>query len=263
MTEPTQSSRPAQEQFGRQAHFYAQSNAFRAGESLDALTQYLAQDRYGLAVDVGTGAGFAAFAASPFCDQVLATDITPQMLTQARRLADERDITNVGLMAVEAESLPFGAGSVGLVTSRQAAHHFYDLPRAIAEVWRVLRPGGVFVFTDPVAPEGAYEERWMNDVEVRRDLTHIRDLRELEWRELLAKTGFDINHSVVTRVYLEFNDWVARANTPQENIEPLRRDLLSARPSVVQAFGIQAVDEDIHFHWDVLVVKAVKRTASL
>ena len=35
-----------------------------------------------------------------------------------------------------------------LVTCRQAAHHFHDLPLAVAEAWRVLKVGGAYVFTD-------------------------------------------------------------------------------------------------------------------
>ena len=52
-------------------------------------------------------------------------------------------------------------------------------------MWRVLEPGGAFIFTDPVAPDDDEVARWMNDVEVRRDDTHIRDLNAGEWRGLM------------------------------------------------------------------------------
>lgn len=252
------SARAAQEQFGRQASYYAQSIAHRHGESLEAITEYVALGRYQWAVDLGTGPGFTAFALSSYSEHVLATDIAPGMLAQAWRLARERSLDNIGLMMVEAESLPFAPDSLDAVTSRQAAHHFHALPRAVAEVWRVLKPGSPFILSDPAAPESEYEAAWMNGVEVRRDATHQRDLRVSEWQHLLENAGFHLTHWSMARVYLEFNDWVQRAATPRAEVESLRRDFLTAPESVVAAFGIQPDGEAIKFHWDVLVFRAVK-----
>ncbi|MBI4312840.1 MAG: class I SAM-dependent methyltransferase [Chloroflexi bacterium] len=260
MTQQTPSGRAAQQQFGRQAHLYAQSTAHRSGEGLDVLTQYMAMGSpHALSVDVGAGAGFTAFAASPYASHVLATDITPQMLDQTRRQARERGIANLGVMLTQAESLPFRDASVDMVTCRQAAHHFHNLPAALAEARRVLKPGGAFLFTDPVSPETDGEDRWLNNVEVRRDPSHVRDLRISEWRLLLAEAGLAVTHTSMARVYHEFNDWVRRAATPQQNIEPLRRDLLQAAPSVVEAFGIRHEDDTFYFYWDVLVARAVRQ----
>ena len=162
-------------------------------------------------------------------------------------------------MMAEAESLPFATDLLDAVSCRQAAHRFHDLPRAMEEIWRVLKPGAPFILCDPAAPEGEYEASWMNDVELRRDATHQRDLTVSEWRSLLGGVGFDITHWSMTKVYLEFNDWVLRAATHQVDEEPLRRDFLSAPASVVAAFGIQPNGEAIDFHWDVVVLRAVKR----
>lgn len=259
LTDTPSSSRQAREQFGRQARFYAESDAHRAGEGLDALVGYAALGHYGTAVDVGTGAGFTAFAVSPYAERVVATDIAPGMLAQTRRQAGERGITGLELVMGEAERLPLASGSVGLVSCRQAAHHFYDLPKAVAEVWRVLEPGGAFIFTDPVAPDDDEVARWMNDVEVRRDDTHIRDLNAGAWRSLLSQAGFEVTHWVITKVYLEFNDWVRRSATPKGKIGTLRQDFLTAPPAMAAAFGVRPDGEEIHFHWDVVAVRAVKQ----
>ena len=259
MANDTPSARQAQEQFGRQAEFYARSCAHRAGEGLDALVEYAALGRYGTVVDIGTGAGFTAVAVAPYAGRVVATDIAPGMLAHTNKLAEERGVGDIALALAEAESLPFASDSLDAITCRQAAHHFYDLPRAVREVRRVLRPGGVFIFTDPAAPEDGAVARWMNDVEVRRDPTHIRDLKVSEWRALLNDAGFEVTHLSLTKVYLEFNDWVRRSATSPENVEPLRRDFLSAPPAIAAAFGIWPDGEAIHFYWDVLVARAVKR----
>ena len=257
MNRDTASARAAQAQFDRQAASYSVSSAHSGGEGLSLMKQYAALGEYDTIVDIATGAGFTAFALAPYARRVVATDIAAGMLTQTRRLAAEHDPVNMALAMAEAESLPFASGSLDLVSCRQAAHHFHDLPRAVAEIRRVLKPGGVFLLSDTVAPEGDREAGWLNDVELRRDSSHQRDWRSSAWLALLEDTGLQVTHRDMAKVYLEFNDWVLRSATPQQLIEPLRRDFLSAKPSVVEAFGIRPEGEEIHFHWDVLVVRAV------
>ena len=213
---------------------------------------------YDTVVDIATGAGFTAFALAPYARRMVATDIAAGMLTQTRRLVAEHSSGDMALALAEAESLPFASRSLDLVSCRQAAHHFHDLPRAVGEIRRVLKPGGAFLLSDTVAPEGDPEAGWLNDVELRRDSSHQRDWRPSEWLALLDDVGLQVTHKSMARVHLEFNDWVLRSATPQQLIEPLRRDFLSAKPSVVKAFGIRPEGEEIHFHWDVLVVRAVR-----
>ncbi|MBI4200699.1 MAG: methyltransferase domain-containing protein [Chloroflexi bacterium] len=253
-------ARKTQAHFGRQARLYAQSDAHRAGDSLETIARYAARGRFDTAVDLGTGAGFTAFAIAPYARSVLATDIAPAMLSEARRLATERNLANVGFLATEAEHLPFAASTLDVIACRHAAHHFHDLPMAVQEVHRTIRTNGSFLLADTIAPEGEYEAAWMNDVEVRRDSTHQRNLRASEWRSLLNKAGFAITHSSVVKVNLEFNDWVQRAATSQGEVDVLRRDFLAAPPSVRAAFGIQGNGNVINFYWSVLALRAVKQT---
>jgi len=126
------------------------------------------------------------------------------------------------------------------------------------EARRVLKPGAVFILSDTSAPEGDQEARWMHDVEVRRDATHQRALKPSEWSGLLEGLGFKVTHRSLAKVNLEFNDWVQRADTPEELVEPLRDDFLTAPEAVVEAFNIRPDNHAIHFHWDALVLRAVK-----
>ena len=258
MNRETASARAAQAQFGRQAASYSVSSAHSGGEGLSLMKQYAALGEYDTIIDIATGAGFTALALAPYARRIVATDIAAGMLAQTRRLAAEHDPVNMALAMAEAESLPFASGSLDMVSCRQAAHHFHDLPRAAGEIRRVLKLGGVFLLSDTVAPEGDPEADWLNDVELRRDSSHQRDWKPSEWLALLEDTGLQVTHRSMAKVHLEFNDWVLRSATPQALIRPLRRDFLSAGPAVIKAFGIRPEREDIHFHWDVLVVRAVR-----
>ncbi len=258
MSQSTHSARAAQAQFGRQAASYAGSDIHSGDASLDALVEYAALGRYSMAVDLGSGAGFTAFALADYATRVLATDIAPQMVTEAGRLATARGLAGVGLALAEAESLPFAAGSLDLVSSRWAAHHFHDLPAAVGEIKRVLRSGAPLILVDTIAPESENEATWMNRMERLRDASHQRNLPTSEWQELLESRGFAITHSTMTTVELEFDDWVRRSATPPGEVDALRREFLTAPPAAVAAFGIQAEGDTISFHWDSLVVRAVK-----
>ena len=252
-------ARSAQQQFGPQARFYAESTAFSGGEGLDAIAELAAMGRYQRALDLGTGAGFTAFTMSPFSGQVLATDIAPEMIAQVRQLAVKRGLDNVRPMMVESATLPFISDSMDAVTCRQAAHHFLNVGDFLEEVWRVLKPDAPLILSDPVSPGDSAVASWMHDIEMRRDASHQKDLTAHEWYCLLEETGFELTHAFDTKVHLEFNDWVLRSATPEDRVESLRRDFLTASASIVDAFGIRLQGEEISFSWDVLVLRAVKR----
>ena len=91
-------------------------------------------------LDVATGAGHTALAFAPHVAKVTATDITEEMLAQAKKLAASRGLGNVKTVPAKAEDLPFPDMSFDLVTCRLAAHHFADVAAFAAEAFRVLIP---------------------------------------------------------------------------------------------------------------------------
>ena len=252
---------PAQQVFGPQAGVYAQSPVHMDDPSLDAMRDMAAEGRtssYGWALDLGTGAGFTAFAMAQFSRQVVAMDPTPGMLAQTRRIARERDVANVAATRNVAESLPVASGSVELVTSRMAAHHFPGFESMLEEVSRVLRPGGVFLMADSIAPADDSVAAWMNDIELRRDFSHIEDRQEREIERLVEDRGMAVTHKEHTRIGLRFNDWAARTATSPGETEALRRDFLDAPDAVRNSFQIVPEEGDIAFSWPCLILRAVK-----
>ncbi len=73
---------------------------------------------------------------------VTATDRSPEPLNIAGHRARERALTNISFQTADAHQLPFADESFDLVTSRMGVMFFADLPRALAEMRRVLVPGG-------------------------------------------------------------------------------------------------------------------------
>ncbi|XP_034995117.2 putative methyltransferase DDB_G0268948 isoform X1 [Zootoca vivipara] len=96
-----------------------------------------------LAVDVGCGSGQSTRMLAKHFEKVVGTDISEAQIEEARRAPHP---PNVSYLVCPAEELPFEDGSVDLVTAFAAAHWF-DGPRFLREVDRVLKPSGCVVFS--------------------------------------------------------------------------------------------------------------------
>ena len=250
-------TRLSQQQFSSKALEYSKSQTFTAGADLEAIVSMAKGVTAKIAVDIGSGAGFTAFAVSPFASTVLSTDLALPMLHHAVEGAASRGLTNVVPALVSAESLPFADGSIGLLTCRLAAHHFSDVTVGVSEWARVLEPGGTLILVDTVTPEDPAVAAWMNDIELRRDPSHSRDLSAQQWIKLLTSNGFSIEETILTTIPLEFDDWMRRAGASSSVTEDVRSEYLNATAAVTEAFGIQT-DEPLRFFWPCLALRATK-----
>jgi ubiquinone/menaquinone biosynthesis C-methylase UbiE len=99
-----------------------------------------------LALELGCGTGIFLEKVARCGARVVGLDLSADLLSKARaRLAGA---PNVVLRRGNAEQMPYAASSFDAVYGSSILHHL-DLDRALAEVFRVLRPGGRCVFTEP------------------------------------------------------------------------------------------------------------------
>lgn len=98
------------------------------------------------ALDVGCGTGvlLERLSAEHPADALVGAEPVPEMLNVARR----RLSPSLVLRQAWAEELPFGAESFDLVISCNMFHYLERPAAALAEIRRVLRPGGSLVITD-------------------------------------------------------------------------------------------------------------------
>jgi ubiquinone/menaquinone biosynthesis C-methylase UbiE len=93
-----------------------------------------------LEVGVGLGADHQKFAEAGA--QLTGIDLTERAIAHVRRRLELFGLTS-GLAAGDAENMPFRTHSFDMVYSWGVIHHSPNTPRAIAEIFRVLRDGGV------------------------------------------------------------------------------------------------------------------------
>ena len=217
---------------------YASTQMFAAGDDLALLRQTAALTGRERVLDLGTAAGHTALALAPDAACVLGIDPAPAMLHQARRLAAERQRANVAFTVASADPLPCPDAAFDVVTCRLAAHHFPDLPGALYEIARVLRPGGRLLVVDTIAPEDEALDDFINEVEVTRDPSHQHNYRLSEWARALA--GFGMRMTTVAQWYLplEFAGWVARVGTASEGVARLETLFDNATPAAISEFAI-------------------------
>jgi SAM-dependent methyltransferase len=101
----------------------------------------------GKALDIGAGHGITSYALAMDGWQVTAMEPDPSRLVGAgaiHRLASEERLPMTVLRAI-GENIPFRDAVFPFIFARQTLHHARDLPSLCAEVFRVLKPGGVFI----------------------------------------------------------------------------------------------------------------------
>jgi ubiquinone/menaquinone biosynthesis C-methylase UbiE len=212
------------DQFDPQAQAYLTSAVHAAGPDLQhacQMVQAWAGSRAAM-LDVGCGAGHLAFALASGFAQVVAADPSPAMLDTVKAAAVQRGLPQIEVRHAHAEALPFADGSFDLVCSRYSAHHWLDVPAALRQMRRVVRPGGQLLMIDILGDEIPLVDTHLQAIELLRDPSHVRDYSAQQWRVLLEQGGFGLQEEVGWPTRLEFGSWVARMRTPPEIVAAIR-----------------------------------------
>lgn len=106
-----------------------------------------------LALDIGTGTGdFAVELAKRGARQIVGADFSPEMVTAARAKLAAKSISNASWTLADALHLPFREETFDCVTNAFVLRNLADLRSGLAEMVRVLQPGGRLVCLDMTQP---------------------------------------------------------------------------------------------------------------
>ena len=116
-------------------------------------------------LDIGSGSGTDTLIAQRLVGnhgKVYALDLTQAMRSKLQGVLDRHQINNIEVLSGDAESSPLEDASVDVVTSNGVLNLVPDKARAIAEIFRVLRPGGRIQIAD-IALRTPVAQRFRND----------------------------------------------------------------------------------------------------
>jgi SAM-dependent methyltransferase len=188
------------------AQAYRESATHAAGDDLDLVVKWCEPGPDVTVLDVATGGGHVARRLREAGASVVTVDAAPGMQPDVIAPADH---------------LPFADASFDAVACRIAAHHFPDVLAAVREMARVARDRVVIcdnVFTSESAEEA----------DRLRDPSHVRNYGVAEWHSFFELAGLRVADEASMLRDTDFDDWLARTETPQEDLARVR-ELLDGR----------------------------------
>ncbi|HLK88159.1 MAG TPA: methyltransferase domain-containing protein [Candidatus Binataceae bacterium] len=205
-----------QQQFRRQAEAYSTMKVVTDPRLLDDMVEISGVRPDWRVLDVACGPGFVALAFAARCRRVDGIDATDRLLARARDEARRRAIANVAFMQGNVERMPFRAERFDLATCRFAFHHFAHPREVLAEMTRVLKPGGRMVIVDQTTSEDPAKSDYHNRVERLCDPSHARAIPVSEWDRMIADAGLEVAHCGRLRTSYDIESWMAHGGPPPE-----------------------------------------------
>src|SRR5712672_501116 len=131
--------------------------------------------------DLGCGTGQVSAALAPFVARVIAVDASAAMLQAAKKRLQGTD--NIDLRRGDLEALPIDDARLDAATLMLVLHHVPEPERALAELARVLKPGGRAIIVDMLPHERENYRQQMGHVWLGFSDEHVR--------RMLTESGFE------------------------------------------------------------------------
>ena len=234
-----------QDYFSRTAENYVTSSSHSKGNDLKRLIEIGEWNAQQHALDIATGGGHTALAVAPHVAQITVTDLTPRMLEKAREFLLSQGVANAQFQVADAEQLPFENATFDRATCRIAPHHFPNIARAVQEVARVLKPGGLFLLIDNTVPSDPELDTFGNTVEKWRDPSHGRSCTVEEWLTFFKQASLSVEHTEMFPKTFNYDDWTARSQLPPQEKAKLEHFILGSNDHIKSSFKV-AVRADGH-----------------
>lgn len=112
-------------------------------------------------VDLGSGGGFDCFLAAIKVGEtgrVIGVDMTPEMVSKARKNAEKMGMDNVEFRLGEIENIPVGDNCADIIISNCVVNLSPDKLKVYHDSYRILKPGGRLVISDILATARLPEE---------------------------------------------------------------------------------------------------------
>jgi len=246
--------RQVQKNFGRQALAY-NANCLLADEgNLNTIIEMANVSEDDSVLDVATGTGFLAGALSKVAREVMATDLTLEMLYQTR----PKTKGNTSFCLADVERLPFVDDYFDAVTCRVALHHFTRPEEAIGEMQRVCGANGRVVIMDIISSEDDNRREYHNKMERLRDTSHVKQYSYSELLQMFGSCGLKVDEVEKWSYHWEMEEWMAIANPAEPGANEIRRMMRESVDGDKSGLGVEIRDGKVYFTYMAAIVVAHK-----
>jgi SAM-dependent methyltransferase len=130
-------------------------------------------------LDVGCGSGWATrlLADYAFNGRVTGIDISDEMVRVARE--SSQSWKNLDFQVASAEQLPFNDQEFTRAFSMESLYYYRNIPRALSEIYRVMKNGGLFCAVVDLYWENEATHQWIDTLKVPVELLSVDDYRSL------------------------------------------------------------------------------------
>lgn len=164
----------------------------------EAYQQTLARVRARLTPDanvleIGCGTGTTALNLSPYAADILATDLSSQMLAFAKEKARTQEVQNVRFACGTLDSSWLKATSFDVVMAFNLIHLLEDIPGSVRRIHDLLEPGGLFISKTPCIGELSLLLRGVLPLmRAVGKAPFVNPVKKDSLQRTIAETGFEI-----------------------------------------------------------------------
>jgi SAM-dependent methyltransferase len=225
------------DEFTHQTESFARSPELSAAATLGALVEMVPSDDQARWLETACGPAIVGRAIAPGVASVHGVDLTPAMVEKARTEAAAAGLDNIDFSVGDATALDFDENSFDGAVNRFSLHHIPLPGRVLAEMARVVKPGGWIVLADHLTDSDGRAAAWHEEIERLRDPSHWACLT----RERLLAAGDDaglvLDAEQMVPLDLDFRQWLERGSGGP-GAEALIERLLGEAPEGAEAFEV-------------------------
>lgn len=234
-------------EFTHQSSSFGTAAAMTSAETLGALVELVPEGDRGEWVDLACGPGLVSRAIAGRVGSVRGIDLTPAMVEEATRRAAEEGVGNVEFAVGDATATGLPGASFDGAITRLSLHHVPSPARVVAEMARLVRPGGWVLVSDIAADTEGEALAWREEIERLRDPSHWACVTPGRLRSMGEAAGLELERERLVPIDLDYEEWLARGSGGLAAAD-LIDELLAQRPQSAEGFRVDGPAGERRLH---------------
>ena len=224
-------------EFTHQSSSFGTAAAMTSAETLGALVELVPEDTGAEWVDLACGPGVVTRAIAGRVGSVRGFDLTPAMVAEAERRAREEGVGNVDFAVGDATATGLPDASFDGAITRLSLHHIPGPARVVAEMARLVRPGGCVLVSDIAADSDGEAAVWREEIERLRDPSHWACVTPERLRSMGEAARLKLESERLVPIEIDYEDWLARGSGGLAAAR-LIDELFAQRPESAEGFCV-------------------------